>query len=218
MIYSWKDLGEHFPVKMKQFAYLDFTSCRRAWIEPLHLYHTIYSEMVSRPFLQIENRDHFGRDTIRLLQPPQTISFTLWPWWGGNLQLIKTPNLWWFFHLMFAHVVWHVNFFLKRFFFLLTNTRKSQNVTGNDNTFLPKGPTPLFNFQLVYHLLPMCFRPHSVYFTVNRSRQAYLCLVGGKKIKNKISLLAHVVKNGSILTNLNVGGGINKEKLRLLFF
>ena len=46
-------------------------------------------------------------------------------------------------------------------------------------------------------------RPHSLYFTVNGSRQAYFCLVGENKIKNKISLLSDVGENGSILTNLN---------------
>ncbi len=44
-------------------------------------------------------------------------------------------------------------------------------------------------------------RPHSVYFTVNRSQQAYFCTVGGKK--KKISLLADVRENGAILVNLN---------------
>ncbi len=49
----------------------------------------------------------------------------------------------------------------------------------------------------------MLVRPHSVYFMVNESRQAYFYLVRGKKMKNKISLLALVGKNGSILANLN---------------
>ncbi len=73
-------------------------------------------------------------------------------------------------------------------------------------------------------------RPHSVYFTVNGSRQAYFCLVRGKKN----SLLAHVGKNGSILSNLNsfiywsykkslFFLGMSEEKIkikagRLLFF
>ena len=41
----------------------------------------------------------------------------------------------------------------------------------------------------------------NVYFTVNGSRQAYFCLVGGKKVKHKISLLVHVGKNANKIKN-----------------